>query len=48
MKMFLFFLLSWFVVGGTPIGDRLARRPIVVGLGCALFAASFYSLKVIV
>lgn len=48
MKMFLIFLLGWFIVGGTSIGDRLARRPVVVGVGCAVFAASFYSLRVIV
>lgn len=46
--MFLIFLLSWFIVGGTSLGDRLAQRPIVVAIGCAAFAASFYSLRVIV
>jgi mannose/fructose/N-acetylgalactosamine-specific phosphotransferase system component IIC len=46
VNVFVLFLLGWFLVGGTALGDRLAHRPIVVGIVCAVIAGSFYSLRV--
>jgi len=41
------FLFLSFILGSTEIGRRMLRRPIIIVVACALFAASYYSIRVV-
>lgn len=47
MQVFIAFLVVMFVLGGTGAGRVLRERPLVLLGCCALAAASFYSLRVV-
>ena len=47
MRLFLAFLIAAFAVGATPLGQRLARRPMVLLLACAMVGSLFYSYRFI-
>ena len=47
MRLFLTILVAAFTVGATPVGQRLASRPIILFGACALAASLFYSYRFI-
>ena len=47
MNFLVFFLLFSFLAGGATWGQRLLRRPIVYLAICVVFAAAYYSIRVI-
>ena len=47
MRVFLIFLITAFIVGGTSIGRPVRSRPMLLLLGCAVVGASYYSYRVV-
>jgi hypothetical protein len=48
VKVFLAFLFMCFIVGGLPATRRVTiKRPLILFVLCAVVAASFLSLKVV-
>jgi hypothetical protein len=47
VKPLIAFLFISFILGSTEIGRRLLRRPVILIAVCALFAASYYSIRVV-
>lgn len=47
MRLFLAFLVASFVVGSSPLGQRLLRRPLVLFIACAAVGSLFYSYRFI-
>lgn len=47
MTVLVVFLVLSFIVGGTSLGRRIRRRPLVLLGFAGFFAASFYSLRVV-
>ena len=47
MRLLILFLFVAFIVGGTSLGQRLQRRPIVVMAGCALMGSMYMSYRVV-
>lgn len=47
MQPLIAFLFLSFILGSTEIGRRMLRRPIIIVVACALFAASYYSIRVV-
>lgn len=45
MRLFIFFVIAAFLVGGSALGPRLERRPIIVLGACAVVGALFYSYR---
>ena len=47
MRLYLAILVIAFAAGATPLGRRLARRPIIVLGACVLAGSLFYSYRFI-
>lgn len=47
MQMLIAFLVITFILGGTDRGYRLQKRPVFLLAYSAIFALSFYSLRVV-
>jgi hypothetical protein len=47
MQVFILFLFTAFILGGTRLGDRPLSRPRLLVAFCVLVCASFWSLSVI-
>jgi hypothetical protein len=41
------FLFASFILGATETGRKMLRRPIILVVVSALFAASYYSIRVV-
>lgn len=47
MRLFLAFLFTAFMVGGTTIGRPFLRKPLYTLLGCVVVGSMFYSYRFI-
>lgn len=47
MQVFVLFLLTAFLIGGSRLGDPVRRRPVLLLAFSIAAAASFYSLRIV-